>query len=595
MEQQTSNGRIVSAKRNGNTYYSYMRTYRVKIDSTQQGKTRGSGKSKVVTESYYLGTAETILEKLTHETPVEIYNKAFGLPCALWKMVQEIGLINVVNRVVQQKRDRQVSLGEYIAIAAINQVGHTASKRGLSKWYESTVLPRITGISKEQLTSQHFWNAFDEIVSEQELESQKIEEGIRPTSKLEFAELERLLDDSNIETIEEELWRVIANKFNLSADVILYDGTNFYTFMDEYTAANIPQRCGSNKQKRFDKRQIGLVLAVLRQWGIPIFHKVYGGQTNEQCLFTTAISTLVNRYHKIAASAQKLVLIFDQGSNSQDNFDALSNKVHFIGALSPCDYPHLAAIPLKKYEGEYRGEKYYFERFQVYQRDALVIITFSEKHKKRDHLAFHKQLDRVHKSLNIKIKKHGSGNLDELKQEILYSLDSMKISGAKALQYLELKDNVTGNGVRSLKVVCKRAELAKKRFTFGKRIVFTDMLEQSPETLLSEYQGKQVVEDDFKSLKDRQYVSFWPMYHWTDTKIRVHVFVTVLALLLVKLVEFQVRSHGIQISGKALVNELQDMTESLLVYDPKDAERKLCTLTTNQKEIFSALALESFL
>jgi len=572
-----------------------MRTYRVKIEPNQQGKTRGSGKSKVVTESYYLGTAETILEKLTHEVPAEIYNKAFGLPCALWKMVQEIGLIDIVNRVVPAKRDRQVSLGEYIAIAAINQVGHTASKKALAKWYESTVLPRITGISKEQLTSQHFWNAFDEIVSEQELEAKKIEESIQATRKLEFEELERILDDSRIEAIEEELWKVVAKKFDLCADVILYDATNFYTFMDECTAANIPQRCGSNKQKRFDKRQIGLALGVLRQWGIPIFHQIYGGQTNEQCLFTSAISMLVNRYHKIVVSVKKPVLIFDQGSNSQEHFDELRDKVHFIGALSPCDYPRLASIPMKDYKNEYRGEKYYSEKLPIYQREALAVIAYSEQHKKRDHRAFHKQLDKVHTALNTKIKKHGRGNLDELKQEIGYSLGSMKISGAKASEYLELKDNVTGSGIRSLKVVCKRAELARKRLTFGKRIVFTDMLDLSPETLLREYQGKQVVEDDFKILKDRQYVSFWPMYHWTDTKIRVHSFVTVLALLLVKLIEFQVCSHGLKISGKALVNELQDMTESLLVYNPKDAERKLCTLTTNQKEIFSALNLESFL
>ncbi|NUM37408.1 MAG: IS1634 family transposase [Candidatus Brocadiae bacterium] len=595
MKPQPMNGRIVSAKRNGKTYYSYMRTYRVKIDSNQQGKTRGSGKSKVVTESYYLGTAEMILEKLTHEKPVEIYNKAFGLPCALWKMVQEIGLIDIVNRVVPGKRDRQVSLGEYIAIAAINQVGHTASKRALAKWYESTVLPRITGISKEQLSSQHFWNAFDEIVSEQALQDKKIKEKIQETRKLEFEELERILDDSRIEAIEEELWQVVAKKFDLCADVILYDATNFYTFMDECTAANIPQRCGSNKQKRFDKRQIGLALAVLRPWGIPIFHQIYGGQTNEQCLFTTVISTLVNRYHKIAGSAKKPVLIFDQGSNSQEHFDTLSDKVHFIAALSPSDYPHLAAIPMKEYKDGYRGEKYYSQKSQIYQREALVVMTFSEPHKKRDHRAFRKQLEKVYNALNTKIRKHSTGNLDELKQEIQYSLGSMKISSAKASEYLEIKDNVSGGGIRSLKVVCKRAELARKRLTFGKRIIFTDMLELSPEAVLREYQGKQVIEDDFKILKDRQYVSFWPMYHWTDTKIRVHSFVTVLALLLVKLVEFQVRAHGLQISGKALVNELQDMTESLLVYNPKDAERKLCTLTTNQKEIFSALGLESFL
>ena len=121
------------------------------------------------------------------------------------------------------------------------------------------------------------------------------------------------------------------------------------------------------------------------------------------------------------------------------------------------------------------------------------------------------------------------------------------------------------------------------------------MVDEQPEKILEDYASKQTVEDDFKSLKDRQYVSLWPIHHWTDTKIRVHAFVTVLALLLVKLVEHQVRTHGLQISGKALVNELQDITEALVVYSPQEAELKICEMNTNQQEIFDILDMGQFI
>lgn len=596
MQEMSRRGRIVPDKKNGQTYYSYVRTYRVKVNPESTGKTRGSGKSKVVTESHYLGTAEAILEKLQSESASKIDIKAFGLPCALWKIVQEIDLIGIVNKVTEEKqiRTRRVSLGEYIAIAAINQVGHTASKNALASWYEKTSLPRITGISGEQLTSQHFWNAFEEIVSEKELEKKKREEGVRESSKLQFEELERLLDDSKIEEIEEELWKVITDKFDLVLDAILYDGTNFYTFMDETTAASIPQR-GANKQKRFDKRQVGLALAVLRQWGIPIFHKVYGGQTNEQCLFPTAISRLVKCYTNISKSVEKLTLIFDQGSNSQEHIEKLEDQIHFIGALSPCDYPALSSIPVSQYPGKYKNMQFYPTKMQVYGRESLVVLAFNPKHQSKQRLTFNKQIDRVQNSLNSKIKKEGVGNLDALKQEIQQALASLKILSAKASQYLEIKDHINGSGVRSLKVVRKKREVVEKRLTLGKNIIFTDLVDEKPEKILADYASKQTIEDDFELLKDRFTVSLWPMFHWTDTKIRVHAFVSVLALLLIKLAEHKVRSHGLHLGGRALVNELQDITEALVLYNLEEGERKICEMSRNQQEIFKVLGLGQFI
>lgn len=596
MTKTSAKGRLVPKKDGDQIYYYHIRTYRQKLNPENKGKTRGSGKSKVVTDTTYLGTADSILEKLARQSPVKVHKKSFGLPCALWKMAQEIKLIEIVNKVVnKQKRTRKVNLGEYIVLAAINQVGHTSSKQGLASWYQSTVLPRITGISSKHLTSQHFWNAFEEIVSEKELERNKQQAGIDAASKVTFEQLEELLDDRNIEEIEEEIWKVVTDKFDLLLDVILYDGTNFYTFMDPTTAANIPQR-GENKQKRYDKRQIGLVMAVLRQWGIPIFHKIYGGQTNEQCLFPTAISQLTKCYSRIGKTLEELTIVFDQGSNSREHIENLEDTIHFIGALSPCDYPNLSAIALKEYTGRYKDSQFYDTKMKVYGRESLVILCYCEKQRKKQLASFNTQVSRVQSALTSKIKKESSSKeWDELKEDIQQDLKSRKIFSAKASRYLEIKDQINGAGKRTLRIVRKKKELLQKRLTFGKRIVFTDLVDEKPEKILGDYASKQGIEDDFKILKDRQYVSLWPIRHWTDTKIRIHAFVTVLALLLIKLIEHQVRSEGTQISGKSLVNELQDITECLLLYNTNESETEICEMNTNQKEIFKILALEQFI
>ena len=52
-------------------------------------------------------------------------------------------------------------------------------------------------------------------------------------------------------------------------------------------------------------------------------------------------------------------------------------------------------------------------------------------------------------------------------------------------------------------------------------------------------------EADFRQLKDRHVVSFSPMFHWTDQKIRVHVFYCVVALAIAHLMRRQAAQAGL--------------------------------------------------
>lgn len=57
-------GSIIKRKKGDTNYFYYPHFCRVKVNPKTKGQFRGSGKSKVITKSIYLGTAEDIVNKL---------------------------------------------------------------------------------------------------------------------------------------------------------------------------------------------------------------------------------------------------------------------------------------------------------------------------------------------------------------------------------------------------------------------------------------------------------------------------------------------------------------------------------------------------
>jgi len=63
----------------GHTYYYAQRSYREKVLPGAPGKTKGSGKSRVRSETLYLGSAESIVAALSKtRQPLEVRHREFG-------------------------------------------------------------------------------------------------------------------------------------------------------------------------------------------------------------------------------------------------------------------------------------------------------------------------------------------------------------------------------------------------------------------------------------------------------------------------------------------------------------------------------------
>ena len=75
----------------------------------------------------------------------------------------------------------------------------------------------------------------------------------------------------------------------------------------------------------------------------------------------------------------------------------------------------------------------------------------------------------------------------------------------------------------------------------GKSFIFTNQNTWSTKDIVKTYRAQKGVEDQFKALNNRNRISVMPMYHWTDQKIRAHVFISVLALLVSNLLYRKLR------------------------------------------------------
>jgi hypothetical protein len=93
------------------------------------------------------------------------------------------------------------------------------------------------------------------------------------------------------------------------------------------------------------------------------------------------------------------------------------------------------------------------------------------------------------------------------------------------------------------------------------------------------YSGQQSIEKVFRGFKDGDWLNWGPMYHWTDSKIRVHAFYCMLGICLLNYVRSQVQNACPQITIEQLKDELADIMQFVLLYPPQGEKGPYRTAT----------------
>jgi transposase len=133
---------------------------------------------------------------------------------------------------------------------------------------------------------------------------------------------------------------------------------------------------------------------------------------------------------------------------------------------------------------------------------------------------------------------------------------------------------------------------------FGKRILFTDREDWSIAEVVGAYRSQWGVEADFRQMKDPKVVSFSPMFHWTDPKIRVHVTHCVLALMTARLMVREAAHAKMTMSVRELLSTLAGIEETVLLYQGERgrprARRILTEMTPTQRRLYDLFGLDAY-
>jgi transposase len=355
-------GSIIHKMKKGRPYYYAVESRRV------------NGKPRIVWQKY-LGTVEAIVARTEDTKPPEpkeaVLFEAGGVG-ALTRIAQRLHLVDVINQEAP-KREQGPTVGHYIALAALNRALAPCSKLAIGDWYEQTVLRRLWRFDKTAFSSQRFWDHMS-----------RVSEGA-------------------IEAIQKALVMRIRREFGLDGEVLLYDTTNFFTFLATTNDRCTVAKRGHNKAKRHDLRQVGLALLVTKDFQVPLFHKVYDGNVPDVSLFPSLAQELLARHRAACGKKGHGTLVFDKGNVSEDAMEQLVVAGQsFIAAVPLNRLPELAALPFERFQDvpTFPGTKAYQVPAEAWGTSCQAVLAYTESF-------FTQQLEGVTHNLVKCQKKHG--------------------------------------------------------------------------------------------------------------------------------------------------------------------------------------------
>ena len=504
--------------------------------------------------------------------------RSFGAVAAALKLCSELQVAEAIDRALggAPGRRRGRSVGEMITLAAINRACKPRSKRQLGDWHGRTALARLLPTEQKALSSQRFWDAMH-AVSEQA-----------------------------IAKAETEIVRRCIDLYGIELRPLIYDTTNFATFIDSGNERNTIAQRGHPKGGRRDLRLIGLALCVALDCNIPLCHQTYEGNRNDSSQFPAAIELIKARLTELGLTEDELselTLVYDKGNNSKANqplADELSLGV--VGSLSPSRHPELLDVDRDQFHElqEIPGTLAYRTKMEVYGQERTIVVSYSQPFAAKQRASFQQTLAKAHRELDeLKgIVRRGKHRMDQraLQERI-----------KKTLKRRWLGDVITVEHDLAARTLSYRTDpeaiehVADREW--GKRIIFTGRHEWTDKEIIAAYRAQSKGENAFRQSKDREFVSYSPAFHWTDQKLKVHGFYCTLALMIVSLIERQIHhagihQHGLPLGAKLTMRLLNEIDEVTLIYPPSGGRQgrprirtRLAEMDETQHELYEALDL----
>jgi transposase len=513
---------------------------------------RVNGKPRPVPIAY-LGSANDLLARLTGAEALRISSRSHGGVAALYALSLELDLAGTIDRHLAMEGRRievpksnatagiskrklpqindGITVGNSLVLIAIGRACHATSKRGFAEWAKTTTLDDLAGANMELLTSQHFWNQMDQIPPE------------------------------IIPIIEAEVVTRAIEKFTLPIDTLLYDATNFFTFIaSSNSRTSLPAR-GHQKQKRNDLRQVSVALMCSRNDGIPLFHNTYAGNMSDAACFHNLLPLIKKRLETMKTNIETVTLIYDKGNVSRANQKMVDEaSIHYVTGLTVASQRKLVdeanANLTEVYITDDETVQAWRKRTNIWDAERTAVVVISERLRRGQIAGILQHVESANRWLASLAETLKRGKQRRSKERIEDDI-AARLRGRQHLKDV-LNVHLTGDKILSLKWEFKQESLdILAGSVLGRIVLITDRHDWSTPEIIKAYRSQAFVEAAFSDLKDNEHLALRPQYHWTDQKIQVHVFTCILGLLLAQLLFLRASNAGAPYASfQSLLNAL---------------------------------------
>jgi transposase len=536
---------------------------------------RVDGKPKVVSQAY-IGSPARVLSFATgqEQTAIKLKVEEFG---ALWlaqQISQDIDLCAMVDAVIPRAdREKGPSIGEYFLYCIWNRMVEAVSKNKLANWYKRTAIQHIRPIDINELTSKRYWEKWSRV------------------------------GETSLRKIATEFFARIWQLESPSADCLLFDTTNYYTFMASHTPSELA-RGGKNKAGRHHLRQIGLRLLVARNSRLPLYYTVYPGNVHDSHQFEKIMDEMFAIICGLHNTKERLTVVIDKGMNSEDNFAWIDehSRIHFVTTYATYFAQQLASIPIDRFEpvdiaknrrlvedgmpekrllahrtsGEYWGKK------------RAVVVTYNPATARKILYTLQSKLGTIRQELlamRAKVKEQALHwrKANVIQERYVRLCERLHVSSELfVLEFDQSADEL------SMSFRKDPYQVTKKQAMFGKNIIITDNIDWTTREIVEASLDRWQVENRFRLSNDDELVAARPIRHWTDSKIRCHLFSCVVALTYLHRLELKLSAAGIQRTAEDVMDDMRHLHSVLtLSKGSRELNRRLETPSKTQAEVLS--------
>ena len=376
--------------------------------------------------------------------------------------------------------------------------------------------------------------------------------------------------------VQEAVFFACADLLNLEVDLLFFDTTSTYFERDEPDPAGPDgepafRAYGHSKDHRPDLPQIIIGLAVTRE-GIPVRVWVWPGNTNDMSVLQEVKDDL--RGWRLG----RVVTVVDRGFSSDENLRYLTRAGgHWIAGERMRDGSPDAQAALSR-QGRYQTvrDNLRVKEVRVGEGDAAkrFIVCHNPAEADRDKQTRDQAIERLQAELErIKTARSKAKNA--------------KADAAHHRAECALRDHATlGRYLRQTKtgrLMVDRAKITAEQRLDGKYLLSTSDPDLSAEDVALGYKNLLEAERGFRDLKTT--IELRPVFHRLEHRIRAHVLLSWLALLLIRIAERQTAQ-----TWRTIARELQRL-HLVTLTGPTGTLQQTTRITDAQHAILTATAV----